>query len=67
MKQPTKEEIKKRTIEIIDEKYNWLETRQKECKESGECFDVKIEVEAWLSMKLAEHEVIINKMINQLK
>lgn len=61
MIQPTKEEITKRTLELIDEKYDWLEQRKAECKKDKTPFELQIEIESWISIKLAQHEITMLK------
>lgn len=60
-------EILDRTEKLTDEKYDWLEKQEAEKKAIGEKFDIDRDTDVWYTMKIAELQLLQEKVIETLK
>lgn len=59
----TEDDIIKKAEELVNEKYDWLEKREKECKSINEKFDIDSEERAWNILKIAQLELAVLKLV----
>lgn len=60
-------DILNRTEKLTDEKYDWLEKQEFKKKAIGEKFDIDRDTDVWYTMKIAELQLLQEKIIDKLK
>lgn len=60
-------EVLDRTDKLTDEKYDWLEQQEADIIAIGEKFDVERYTDVWYTTKIAELQLLQEKMIEDLK
>lgn len=56
-----------RTEKLTNEKYDWLEEQEANKKANGEKFDIDRDTDVWYTMKIAELQLLQEKIIEFLK
>ena len=58
-------ELLDRTEQLTDEKYDFLESRQRKAKEINEHFDIDRTSDLWYTIKIAELQLILEQLKNK--